>query len=36
MELAYAEKQITLKYSAPMGGPDAFQIDENHFALRKN
>lgn len=37
MELGFMPgKTITLKYSAPMGGPMAFQIDETILALRKN
>jgi len=37
MELGFMPgKAITLRYTAPMGGPMAFQIDETILALRKN
>lgn len=37
MELGFMPgKAITLKHSAPLGGPMAFQIDETILALRKN
>jgi ferrous iron transport protein A len=36
MELGFLPgKVITLKHSAPMGGPMAFQLDETILALRK-
>jgi ferrous iron transport protein A len=37
MELGFLPgKSITLRHSAPMGGPMAFQLDETILALRKN
>lgn len=37
MELGFMPgKRITLHYSAPMGGPMAFKLDETILALRKN
>jgi ferrous iron transport protein A len=37
MELGFLPgKQITLKFSAPLGGPMAFKLDETILALRKN
>jgi ferrous iron transport protein A len=37
MELGFLPgKEITLKFSAPMGGPMAFKLDETILALRKN